>query len=76
MKKGLSYYIQLILLSPLWYFHADKSKRKPWAEFKSGLIKHKCDFEGGEVEIKEYGGSLYSFRKCKHFGCNMMEPID
>lgn len=72
MKK-IGYYIRLIILAPFWLICPD---RKTWPEFKSGLIKHKCDFDGGEVQIEQYRGRLYGFRKCKHFGCNMVEPIE
>lgn len=59
--------IQLILLTPFWVFSTSPS-RKTWEEFKSGLIKHKCDFDYKNPQITY----KYPYYKCKHFGCNIV----
>ena len=63
--------IQLILLTPFW-LSSTSPTRKSWKEFKSGLIKHTCDFDYDYPKI-EY---KYPYYKCKHFGCNIVTYKD
>lgn len=52
-----------------WHL-TDPERRKPWKDFKSGLIKHDCQFE---ISF-EYSGC--KFKKCNHPGCNIVIPVE
>jgi hypothetical protein len=80
IEKDRWYWLKLTLGAVGWFFYPvliiaftgeSGAKRMPWKEFKSGIRKHKCDFDSKVEYIKGYG-----FRKCKHFGCNTYDPID
>ncbi len=71
-KKGFWYYVQLILLTPLWASRVS-DERKTWEEFKGGLISHKHEFD---FENPSYDNAVYKtgkHYKCKHLGCNLVE---
>lgn len=58
------------LLAVLWFFH-NPNDRMSWDEAKHASIKHKCMFFGETVII-----GCYKFRKCLHYGCKTLNPID
>lgn len=62
--------VRVIIFAPFWYL-TPRDKRKPWGEFKNGLVKHKCDY-GNNIEMIQG----HPFRKCKHFGCNTYDPVE
>lgn len=68
-KKPISKFKKFILYI-LWALH-DPNDRKTWDEVKHGAIKHDCKFEGDT--FSQYG---YKFRKCLHYGCNTVDPLD
>ena len=47
-----------------WYFY-DKEKRKPFDEFKSGLIEHEHNYTIPTM----FAG--VEAKKCNHYGCNV-----
>lgn len=61
----MNYYIQLILLSPLWYLSRGPA-RKSWSDFKSGLRPHVCSFNYDPTER-----SPGMYWHCSHPGCNI-----
>lgn len=71
-KKGFWYYVQLIFLTPFWLSH-DPRESKPWAAFKSGLIKHKHEFDFDHPSYDNEVTKRGKHYKCKHFGCNLVE---
>lgn len=64
---SLSEKIQLILLTPFWLLSISPDK-KTWAEFKSGLIKHKCTYDYSKPIYDKHG----RYYKCEHLGCNIV----
>ena len=66
VSSSFSLKLQIFFLSPLWFFSTSVT-RKSWAEFKSGLIKHNCEFDYSQKNHND--GKYY---KCKHFGCNII----
>ncbi len=112
-KKGLWYYIQLVLLTPFWFIFfprdwkdqligdpelwkiIDKelksqhlkplsgdalgrymkrrlpdTKRKPWAEFKNGLIKHNCKYDYNKLVTPN--NTEFGHYECLHTGCTLV----
>jgi hypothetical protein len=63
--------VRLFFWSWFW-FTSESPTRKTWEEFKYGLIKHKCKFDG-PIFIGEHG---YRFVECSHFGCNIVHDPD
>lgn len=64
--------LQLPGLFLMWYFHADKSKRKEsWHLVKKGMEKHEHRFKVPFTE--RYKGKEYTFMQCEHEGCNECE---
>lgn len=70
-KKSIGYYIKLFLLTPIWWINMNEN-RKSYTEFKNGLIDHKCDFHGEAINHEKYS---WQYTKCKHTGCNIIDPI-
>jgi hypothetical protein len=63
-KQGFWFYIQLVLLTPIWFFYRG-SQKKHWAEFKSGLMKHEHYWDYSKPIT-----SGINYYPCKHLGCN------
>lgn len=74
-KKDRWYWLRLSFGAIGWFIYpvfiqGDGPPRQSWSEFKIGMKKHKCEFTD-KVVIKGY-----RFFQCKHYGCNVLEPID
>lgn len=69
-KKTIGWKIRVFFSSILWFLYVSPNK-KTWEEYKHGLIKHKCDFD----KRLKYEND-YKYYECKHFGCNMVKPVN
>jgi len=67
--KDLLWYIELFFLTPFWLLRPED--RKPWVEFKNGLISHKCKYDL-DKPIKPDDCNFYHF-ECLHTGCNIVD---
>lgn len=74
-KKTIGYYIQLILITPFWFFSLSSTK-KSWKEFKYGLISHKCEYDYDKPIVEKSGGYEHTHFNCKHYGCNIVGVTD
>lgn len=74
-KKTIGYYIQLILVTPFWFFSLSPTK-KSWKEFKYGLISHKCEYDYDKPIVEKHGGYEHTHFDCKHYGCNIVGVTD
>ena len=70
-KKTFGYYVRLTLLTPFWVL---STERTSWENFKSRMIKHKCEYEDVPYEIIRGKLDNTHWHRCKHFGCNTVEP--
>lgn len=68
-KLGFWYWVELILLTPLWFYWRSSDK-KSWKDFKSGLIKHEHQWDYENPKFNEG----FKYYKCKHPGCNNIVP--
>lgn len=64
-------WVLIILISPIWFLSWWPNK-KSWSDFKSGFIKHKCEFD---YDNPSYLNTDYiknaKYYRCKHLGCNI-----
>lgn len=74
-KKGFGYYLQIILVTPLWFFSLSPTK-KSWKEFKYGLISHKCEYDYDKPIVEKSGKYEHTHFNCKHYGCNIVSTTD
>ena len=69
-EKGVFWKLEIILLAPFWFLRPPED-RKPWVEFKNGLIDHKCKYDL-DKPIKGEASDFYHF-ECLHTGCNIVK---
>lgn len=74
-KKGFGYYLQIIFVTPLWFFSLSPTK-KSWKEFKYGLISHKCEFDYDNPVTEKHDSYISTHFNCKHYGCNIVSHRD
>jgi hypothetical protein len=74
-KKGFGYYLQIILVTPFWFFSLSPTK-KSWKEFKYGMISHKCEYDYDKPIVEKRGGYEHTHFDCKHYGCNIVSVTD
>lgn len=64
-------WILILFLGPFWYFSKSPDKLT-WVEFKSGLVKHKCEFDYDNPKFfSNEKISITKYYKCKRPGCNV-----
>jgi len=74
-KKNFWWYLQMILVTPLWFFSLSPTK-KSWKEFKYGMISHKCEYDYDNPVTEKHDSYLSTHFNCKHYGCNIVSHRD
>ena len=67
----IGFAIKKAFFSLLW-FSRDPRTTKSFDKMYYGLIEHKCEFDMDKPFCDR--GGIYRFYRCKHYGCNMVEP--
>ena len=57
----------------IMYYLLRTKDSKNLEEFKSGMIKHQCEYD---YEIMGYTDGRESHHNCKHYGCNFVTAED